>query len=870
MATTIPVFTDKVTMVPADWANTVSQMVYGVFQGQLTAAGVVSALGLGTLAWQNSGNVQISGGALDAVQIGFNTPGNAKFTQAFILGTPSNPQHAVNKQYVDNAIINAQGALVTLSQYYVARNGSTMTGMLTLASNPVLDMQAATKQYVDNAIISGNTSGTVFSTYTALRLYNGSGNFAQITGIRIAGHFYRDDSDTTSADNNGTIIIDALNRRWKRVYKDVVAPEWFGAVGDGNAHDEAAFVAAAATQQPITMREGAVYVFGATATINGGMFVLRNAATIRLAANTIVNTDSNHTNFTPLLRLQGMTYVDLGTTIFDHNSANQTYPATAATFGRGTAPFLHNGSVEITPATDNTTESTNIHVNKAQFINSYLNGLVVWQCRNVWVSDNYFDTTTMAGIKVVGGASISVTKNKGRLIGQNAQVPASRVSAVRALVHLDYFPSGITSATEGLPCIVTGNYVNGGIIRHAEVSENEGVNCMTNTIYMRGVLGLAGGRNRSYNVGSNWSTSAPFRSAHFYIAYCEGTNTENQSYQDTVNVADYTPDGMWALPLQGISSAFPLAGKFSISVRGFRAHSAKDSNGNAIAGLMRCGLVTSSGVRAQQLDIDGTSADGVLLMNAQAYESPLLVAHDGEFSNSRIVNVAGGFFPIRILSSGGSPTGSITNVRAENMTTDTGVEPIGYDASVSGVGQINVRYSLGLYDVHTTAENAANSTNGTFYRQSSNSNTGINAKAGFQAVADNGQTMTMAVSSAAGGAQGLLQTSASATGGMAVVVSAGKLTITTSTLAMTVFGSGSVGIGASANADDGNTLQIGGMVSIGRYTVATLPATPTNNPLAYATNGRKVGEGSGAGTGVPVYYSNGAWRVFSTDAAVQA
>jgi hypothetical protein len=39
---------------------------------------------------------------------------------------------------------------------------------------------------------------------------------------------------------------------------------------------------------------------------------------------------------------------------------------------------------------------------------------------------------------------------------------------------------------------------------------------------------------------------------------------------------------------------------------------------------------------------------------------------------------------------------------------------------------------------------------------------------------------------------------------------------------------------------------------------------------AYATNGRKVGEGAGAGTGVPVYYSNGSWRVYSTDAAVAA
>jgi hypothetical protein len=51
------------------------------------------------------------------------------------------------------------------------------------------------------------------------------------------------------------------------------------------------------------------------------------------------------------------------------------------------------------------------------------------------------------------------------------------------------------------------------------------------------------------------------------------------------------------------------------------------------------------------------------------------------------------------------------------------------------------------------------------------------------------------------------------------------------------------------------------------YTVANLPAG-SSGALAYATNGRKVGEGAGAGTGVPVYYSTSHWRVFSTDAVV--
>ncbi len=60
-----------------------------------------------------------------------------------------------------------------------------------------------------------------------------------------------------------------------------------------------------------------------------------------------------------------------------------------------------------------------------------------------------------------------------------------------------------------------------------------------------------------------------------------------------------------------------------------------------------------------------------------------------------------------------------------------------------------------------------------------------------------------------------------------------------------------------------------GTVKLPAYTVATLPVG-AEEQLAYATDGRKVGEGAGVGTGVPVYFSNGQWRVFATDAQVAA
>lgn len=61
-----------------------------------------------------------------------------------------------------------------------------------------------------------------------------------------------------------------------------------------------------------------------------------------------------------------------------------------------------------------------------------------------------------------------------------------------------------------------------------------------------------------------------------------------------------------------------------------------------------------------------------------------------------------------------------------------------------------------------------------------------------------------------------------------------------------------------------------GAGNLGTFTVANLPNNPFVSQTAFASNGRKVGEGAGGGTGVPVYYSNGAWRVYSTDAPVSA
>ncbi len=71
-----------------------------------------------------------------------------------------------------------------------------------------------------------------------------------------------------------------------------------------------------------------------------------------------------------------------------------------------------------------------------------------------------------------------------------------------------------------------------------------------------------------------------------------------------------------------------------------------------------------------------------------------------------------------------------------------------------------------------------------------------------------------------------------------------------------------------------NYADLGGLPTLAGFTVAALPSTSATGmvegAVAYATNGLKVGETTGNGTGVPVYYSNGHWRVYSTDLTVAA
>lgn len=147
--------------------------------------------------------------------------------------------------------------------------------------------------------------------YAGLRAFAGAAAMVAVTGYLVvaapagvAGTFVRDDSDTTTPDNNGTVIVDNLGRCWKRQYSGGFDVRWFGAKGgpvDDTAAWNAAGVAAAAAGVGVVNVQPGDHTLAGTVVLKPGVkFVgppsdLPNALTaykVRLNhAATVPNTD---------------------------------------------------------------------------------------------------------------------------------------------------------------------------------------------------------------------------------------------------------------------------------------------------------------------------------------------------------------------------------------------------------------------------------------------------------------------------------------------------------------------------------------------------------------------------------------------------
>ena len=110
----------------------------------------------------------------------------------------------------------------------------------------------------------------VLDTVSAIKTYSGSAKILDITNLYS---YYLDASDTTSNDTGSTVLVDALNRRWKCIIPDidVVPITYFGAIANNSSADAItkntyAFQFALARGVPIQIPTGDFYVKSITAT----------------------------------------------------------------------------------------------------------------------------------------------------------------------------------------------------------------------------------------------------------------------------------------------------------------------------------------------------------------------------------------------------------------------------------------------------------------------------------------------------------------------------------------------------------------------------------------------------------------------------
>lgn len=166
-----------------------------------------------------------------------------------------NPTTAVNT-------INANSDLIEAAlDNTLSRNGAAPNQMQAdldmnqkniINTNTVYATTVSANTFIGSGSIVVNSSNLEFVSISALRAYTVTpltyGTCRVISwysGLNKGGGiFYYDNTDTTSADNSGTIIVDTLSRRWKRLSNEILDVTMFGAKSDGVSDDTTAIQSA--------------------------------------------------------------------------------------------------------------------------------------------------------------------------------------------------------------------------------------------------------------------------------------------------------------------------------------------------------------------------------------------------------------------------------------------------------------------------------------------------------------------------------------------------------------------------------------------------------------------------------------------------
>jgi hypothetical protein len=116
---------------------------------------------------------------------------------------------------------------------------------------------------------SDGDSWLVLSNVAALQAKTGSPSEPELVRLSYnhvegdgGGVFYYDASDTTTADNGGTVIVDAASKRWKRQYSGPLNANWFGDLSSAFTASVQAAITAAGTYGTVQIPYGSYSLTG--------------------------------------------------------------------------------------------------------------------------------------------------------------------------------------------------------------------------------------------------------------------------------------------------------------------------------------------------------------------------------------------------------------------------------------------------------------------------------------------------------------------------------------------------------------------------------------------------------------------------------
>ncbi len=195
--------------------------------------------------------------------------------------------------------ITASGQEVELNFDKVAAGWGSPDGFATLDSSTKV-VERLSYEGVANGVATLDSNSMLnelpeFDTLATLRAASGIGAKRVFVrgyssdGDGGEGIFYHDASDLTSPDNDGTVIVDADGKRWKREVENTIQAAWFGAFSDGvdrTSEFANAVSAASAGGYALEVAPGTLKLSNSTTLELGGVSKITGNATIDVSAAT--------------------------------------------------------------------------------------------------------------------------------------------------------------------------------------------------------------------------------------------------------------------------------------------------------------------------------------------------------------------------------------------------------------------------------------------------------------------------------------------------------------------------------------------------------------------------------------------------------